>query len=72
MTEKQKEYIKALLEQEGDYGFLNCEESAINLLGGDNWESNYKNIPHATASKVIQMLNESQHQSEWAIAHGYE
>lgn len=72
MTEKQKDYLKALIAEEREHGMFDVSDSVIWDLGGKYWESHYDMIPNETVSKAIKVLKFSIHQSNWAIEHGYE
>lgn len=71
MTEKQKDYIKILLENEGDYGVFRRVPEALKLLGGQDWEKHYEDISYAVTSSVIDMLRESQSEDDWSWNNGY-
>ena len=72
MTEKQKDYLKALIAEEQDHGEFGNSELVIKALGGEYWENYYEIIPNSIVDNAIKMLKFSIHQSNWAIEHGYE
>ena len=71
MTIKQREYIKALIDEEREYGAFGRADFVIATLGGDNWEDKYELIPNSAVSKAINLLQESIHQNLWALENGY-
>lgn len=71
MTIKQREYVKALIEEERDHGEFGIADSVITTLGGDNWENMYESIPNYIVSRVIDTLHESIHENSWALENGY-
>lgn len=72
MTEKQRDYLKALIAEEREHGMFDVSNGVIRDLGGKDWESKYESVSNAVVSNAIKVLNFSIHQSSWAIEHGYE
>ena len=72
MTEKQRDYLKALIAEEREHGMFDVSDSVIFDLGGKYWERHYEMIPNSVVNNAIKVLNFSIHQSHWAIEHGYE